>query len=56
MIYIFKIIWLLNRKVIDRDVVLKIRLFDDLSNNLSFTNGIDVVEILCLYANTMLIK
>jgi len=42
--------------MIDRDAVLKIRLFDDLSNSLSSIGSIRVVRILCLYVNAILIK
>jgi len=56
MIYPFKIIQLLDRKMINSDTVLKMILFDNLSNNLSFIGSVGIVRILCLYTNIVLIK
>ena len=42
--------------MIDRDAVLKIRLFNNLSNSLSSIGSIRIVKILCLHINIMLIR
>ena len=56
MMYIFKTIWWLDRKVMSREVVLKMILLDDLSNSFSFIRNIKVVEMLYFYMNIVLTK
>ena len=51
-----KFIQLLNRKVIERDVVLEMMLLDNLLNSLSPINNIRKIGIKQVYANTVLIK
>ena len=51
MIYIFKVIWFPDRKIADKEVVLKMILFDNLSNNFNSTEDVDFVEILCFNTN-----
>ena len=54
--YTFKIIQSLDRKAIDREVVLVIVLFDDPSNNFNFIDRVDFVEMLCFSINVKSIK
>ena len=51
-----KFIQLLNKKVIERDVVLEMILLDNLLNSLSPINNIRKIGIKQVYANTVLIK
>lgn len=51
-----KFIQLLNRKAIERDVVLEMMLLDNLLNSLSPINNIRKIGIKQVYANTVLIK
>ena len=52
--YIFKIIQWLDGKVTDKNAVLEMMLFNNLSKNLSSTDNIKIVEI--FYINIILIK
>ena len=51
-----KFIQLLNKKAIERDVVLEMILLDNLLNSLSPINNIRKIGIKQVYANTVLIK
>jgi len=53
MIYIFSIIWSLDRNIIDKKVVLVIILFDDLSNNFNFTDKVSFIKMLYFNVNTV---